>query len=513
MRPATLLRRARPAARLRGLASLSSPKVFESAAAACHDIESDSTLLVGGFGLTGVPENLLLAVRDRGSKNLTVVSSNVGTDERGLGVLFQTKQIGKMVGSYVGENSLFEEQYLNGEIEVELVPMGTMAERMRAAGAGIPAFFTRTGAGTLVQHGGMPTRYAPDGSRTVVATSTPRKAGLFRHPLAPPESAPSEYIMEHAISGDFALVKAWRGDTEGNLIYRKTARNHNPAIATAGRITIAEVEQLVPAGELEPDAVHTPGVYVQRIVQAPRMGLIERLTLADKPSSFNPATNPNDAMRELICRRAALELRDGDYVNLGIGMPTLVSNYLPRGVEITLQSENGMLGVGPFPNSGHEDCDLINAGKQTVTALDGASYFSADQSFAMIRGTHCQATILGSMQVAANGDMANYMIPGKLVKGMGGAMDLVASGSRVIVTMEHTDRKGSPKILTNCTLPLTGMRCVEKVITEKGVFQVLPDGNGLQMIEIAEGESVESVRAATGAELSIADHLKPMRQQ
>ena len=148
-----------------------------------------------------------------------------------------------------------------------------------------------------------------------------------------------------------------------------------------------------------------------------------------------------------------------------------------------------------------------------MTALDGASYFSADQSFAMIRGTHCQATILGSMQVAANGDMANYMIPGKLVKGMGGAMDLVASGSRVIVTMEHTDRKGSPKILTNCTLPLTGMRCVEKVITEKGVFQVLPDGNGLQMIEIAEGESVESVRAATGAELSIADHLKPMRQQ
>jgi 3-oxoacid CoA-transferase len=210
--------------------------------------------------------------------------------------------------------------------------------------------------------------------------------------------------------------------------------------------------------------VHTPGIYVQRVVQGERMGLIERLTLADsKESSFNPDTNPADALRERIVRRAALELRDGDYVNLGIGMPTLVSNYVPNDVHITLQSENGMLGVGPFPVSGKEDCDLINAGKQTVTALDGpsfsadrrfpglpspsltfprlpsysqvtaldgSSFFSADQSFAMIRGSHCQVTILGSMQAAANGDMANYLIPGKLVKGMGGAMDLVASGSK-----------------------------------------------------------------------------------
>eukprot|EP00908_Phaeocystis_cordata_P004065 Transcript_1446.p2 GENE.Transcript_1446~~Transcript_1446.p2 ORF type:complete len:219 (-),score=106.14 Transcript_1446:47-703(-) len=217
-------------------------------------------------------------------------------------------------------------------------------------------------------------------------------------------------------------------------------------------------------------------------------------------------------MRERIVRRAALELSDGDYVNLGIGMPTLVSNYIPPGVSITLQSENGMLGVGPFPKSGDEDCDLINAGKQTVTETDGSSYFSADQSFAMIRGAHCQVTILGSMEVAANGDMANYLIPGKLVKGMGGAMDLVASGSRVIVTMEHTDKKGNPKILQNCSLPLTGMRVVNKVITEKAVFEVLPDGNGLQLQEIGDGETVESLRAATGAEFTVVDGLVPMRQ-
>jgi len=277
-------------------------------------------------------------------------------------------------------------------------------------------------------------------------------------------------------------------------------------------VTIAEVEELVPAGELEPDAVHVPGIYVNRVVQGERMGLIERLTLADAPSSFDPLNKPADALRERIVKRAALELSDGDYVNLGIGIPTLVSNYLPGGVSITLQSENGMLGVGGFPNKGEEDCDLINAGKQTVTANAGASYFSADQSFAMIRGTHCQLTILGSMEVAASGDMANYLIPGKLVKGMGGAMDLVASGSKVIVTMEHCDRKGNPKILPQCSLPLTGVRVVDMIVTEKAVFDVLPDGQGLKLLELAPGETVESVRACTAAPFEVADDVGPMKQ-
>jgi len=486
--------------------------VFSSAEAATADVVSGSKLLVGGFGLSGVPENLIKAIRASGVNGLTVVSSNVGTEDRGLGLLFLDKQISKVVGSYVGENNVFEQQFLNGEIEVELVPMGTLAERMRAAGAGIPAFYTRTGAGTLVQHGGMPQRYAADGSKAVLQTSRPRMSGLFRPPMERAGAPPSEYILEEAISGDFALVKAWKADTEGNLVFRKTARNHNPAIATAGRVTIAEVEELVPAGSIDPDHVHLPGIYVDRVVQAERMGVIERLTLADKKFAFDPATNQADALRERIARRAALELSDGDYVNLGIGMPTLVSNYVPNGVMITLQSENGMLGVGPFPRSGEEDCDLINAGKQTVTALDGASFFAADTSFAMIRGTHCDVTVLGSMQVAANGDMANYLIPGKLVKGMGGAMDLVASGSRVIVMMEHTDKKGHPKILPSCTLPLTGQRVVSTIITEKGLFEVLPDGKGLRLKEIAEGETVESIRASTAAEFVVAEDCKPLAQ-
>ncbi|KAL1504646.1 hypothetical protein AB1Y20_008428 [Prymnesium parvum] len=216
-------------------------------------------------------------------------------------------------------------------------------------------------------------------------------------------------------------------------------------------------------------------------------------------------------IRERIVRRAALELKDGDYVNLGIGLPTLVSNYVPNGIEIKLQSENGMLGVGPFPERGHEDCDLVNAGKQTVTALPGASYFSADQSFGMIRGGHCDVTILGSMEVASDGDMANYLIPGKLVKGMGGAMDLVSSQSRVIVTMEHTDRKGNPKVLKACTLPITGLRCVGMVITELAVFEIDTQKGKMVLTETAPGETVESIRKVTEADFEVSPNLREFR--
>ena len=200
-----------------------------------------------------------------------------------------------------------------------------------------------------------------------------------------------------------------------------------------------------------------------------------------------------------------------DYVNLGIGMPTLVSNYIPDGISITLQSENGMLGVGPFPERGSEDADLVNAGKQTITALDGSSFFSADASFAMIRGGHCDVTILGSMQVAANGDMANYLIPGKLVKGMGGAMDLVSSPARVIVTMEHCDRTGNSKVLPSCTLPLTGQGVVSLLLTELGVFDVCPKGTGLTLLETAPGVSIDDLRSATAADFKVSDSLCQMK--
>ena len=231
-------------------------KVKASAREACEDIPEGATVLAGGFGLCGIPEQCIAALRELGTKGLTVVSNNCGVDDFGLGILLKNKQIVKMISSYVGENKEFERQYLHGELEVELCPQGTLAERLRAGGAGIPAFFTPTGAGTAVSDGGLPLRYVAGGG-AVAKYSDKKETREFGGRL---------YVLEPAITGDFAIVKAWKADRFGNLVYRHTAMNFNPLCATAGKVTIAEVEELVEVGALEPSEIHTPGIFVHRVV-------------------------------------------------------------------------------------------------------------------------------------------------------------------------------------------------------------------------------------------------------
>ncbi|KAM0270389.1 hypothetical protein ACHAPA_003573 [Fusarium lateritium] len=481
-------------------------KLFKDADAAVADIKSGSTLLSSGFGLCGVADTLIGALSRRGRdslNSLTAVSNNAGVEGKGgLAVLTSAGQVDRLVLSFLGNNKVLEKKYLTGEVAIELCPQGTLAERIRAAGAGIPAFFTPTAAHTLLQDGEIPVRL--DESGAVVEKGRKRETREFNG---------RTFLMETALEGDVAIIRAWKVDKEGNCVFRYATKAFGPLMAKAAKLTIVEAENIVEAGEIDPNDVDLPGIFVDRIVPSTAEKNIEVLKLREDGKDGPPkATNEAQERRNRIARRASKELKPGYYVNLGVGIPTLAVSFLPPDSTVHIQSENGILGMGAYPTKDEVDADIINAGKETVTLVPGASVFDSAESFGMIRGGHVDVSILGALQVSAVGDLANYMIPGKVFKGMGGAMDLVANpdNTKIVVATDHCAKDGSSKIKQQCTLPLTGARVVSTIITDLCVFEVDREQGTLTLTELAPGVSVDEVRSKTDADFVEADELKQM---
>ncbi|KAA8576997.1 hypothetical protein EYC84_007017 [Monilinia fructicola] len=464
-------------------------KVYKNADEAVADIKSGSTILSAGFGLCGTAETIIQALERRGVESLhslTAVSNNAGASiPGGLGALTQSGQVNRLILSFIGSNKILEKKYLEGKIAIELCPQGTIAERLRAGGAGIPAFYTPTGVSTLLQTGGIPTRLGPpvEGSKenTVLEKGQVRETREFDG---------KTYSMEKAIKGDVAILRAWKVDEAGKLY---TTRTFGPIMAKAAKVAIVEAEK------------HRSTTVAKKL---------ELKKTRAPEGQKEDASSKSDAIvrRDRIARRTAKELKNGYYVNLGIGLPTLAPSFLSPETKVWIQSENGILGMGAYPTEEEVDPDIINAGKETVTLVPGASTFDSAESFAMIRGGHIDVSVLGALQVGANGDLANYMIPGKIFKGMGGAMDLVSNPdeTKIVVATEHVAKDGSAKIVQDCSLPLTGAKVVSTIITDLCVFEVDRVNGGLTLTELAPGVELEEVRQKTDAKFEVAEDLKIM---
>jgi 3-oxoacid CoA-transferase len=432
-------------------------------AAAVAMVKDGDTLLQGGFGMTGNPVHLMHALALTGTKNLTFIGNNTGEPGLGGDRLLANGQLKKVIGSFFTSNPNAVKAVQAGLVEAELLPQGTLAEALRAGGAGIGGFYTPTSAGTKIA----------EGRETKIIDGQTQ-------------------VFIKGLRGNVAFIRAWRADTAGNLQYRMTENNFNKAMATAADLVIAEVEEIVPVGDIAPEFIHTQGCFVDYLVEA-------KITLEDLGTSASVSSSKKvDESRMNMARRALQELKKGDVVNLGIGIPTLVADLITDEHGIILHTENGMLGVGPVPTDGGGAMDYpVNAGKIPVTALKGSSYFDSADSFAMIRGGHIDVAVMGGLECDEAANLANWAVPGKPLLGVGGAMDLAKGAKKLIITMTHTNPDGSAKVVPSCVLPLTASGVVNMIITDLAVF-AYPNGK-LTLIELMPNATLEEIRAKTSA--------------
>jgi len=427
-------------------------------------VKDGDVILGGGFGMTGNPVHLLHALAETTTKDLTFIGNNVGESNLGGGRLLNNGQLKKMIGSFFTSNRDAVEAAQSGKVEYQLLPQGTLAEAIRAGGAGIGGFYTPTSVGTLIAEGK---------EIKVIDGKT--------------------YVFEKAIKANVAFIRAWKADTAGNLTYRMTEQNFNTAMTMAADLVIVEAEHIVPVGELDPNIIHTQGCFVDYLVQANTT--IEEL---GSSASMKSSIKKVSESRMNMAKRALQELSKGNVVNLGIGIPTLVADLIESEDGIILHTENGMLGVGPSPKDGGGALNYpVNAGKIPVTALNGSSYFDSARSFAMIRGGHVDVAIMGGLQVDEFGNLANWAVPGKPLLGVGGAMDLASGAKKLIITLTHTSRDGTSKIVPKCTLPITAMQAVDMIITDLAVFKFI-EGQ-LTLVELMPDITLEEVREKTTA--------------
>ena len=463
-------------------------KVIETAADAIADIPDGASIAIAGFGLAHrFPNELMTALLDTQARDLTIVCNSWGRFARDLAGLIDDRRVIHLVTSLSArageERTEVEDRIAAGEISVELVPQGTLVERLRAGGAGLAGFYTPTGIGTRIAEGREVREF--DGKA---------------------------YLFEPALRVDFALVRAARADRSGNLEFRGGSRHFNVSFAKAARVAVAEVDEIVEPGGLDAERIGLPGVFVARVVAARSPvdlpALIEANRMRKRPPDAPRTYLGKPALsRSQVAARAAALLPEGGYVNLGAGIPSLVSDHI-AGRDIVLHTENGILGYGRVVEDAAIDLDHYTAGSRFVSLRPDASFFDSVTSFEMVRGGKLSAVVLGAYQVDAAGSLANWTTPEQVGGGIGGAMDLAAGDNRVIVCMEHCDTAGRPKLLPVCTYPVTGLDCVDTVVTDLALL-VRRSGRFV-LTEIAPGFSVAEVVGLTGMELELAEPVATM---